>query len=134
MKASLKLSTPCLYDIQQKSLNIFLVHLNEFYEIQDLHKEFQDPFVDKYVTMQIYEIKMIISFQIRDAIIMKVMVLKNWWQHNKVFKLGEDIKSMLYFINEEANYIHRSKIIFMRNIRDCILKELENNLTETKRL
>ena len=120
-----KSTIPCFNEIQQRSCNVMMDQLIAYYESNYLQEDIQDPYVAKYVMMTFNQIKLIINIKKENSTIMKIILFKNWWQKNKIFHLKDDITEILSSINEEACYIPRSKIIFMRKIRDQILLEIE---------
>ena len=123
-------STLCLIDITNISLNLMMKELIEFYESNCLSENHEDPYIDRYKDMDINEIHMMINVEMNSSTIARIMITRNWWKINRNIAFKEEIFEILTQINAKACYIQKTRIIFMRKLRDTILHDI-NSLTIT---
>lgn len=108
---------PCFQEISQKSLHLMMTQINEFYSGHELSKHIKDPYVHQYDSMTFQEIEIMISYNNKTSTVAKIMIVKHWLSKNLDCEKKDKILNIIYYINEEACYIPRTEISFMRKIR-----------------
>ena len=122
----------CLRDITSTSLQLMRTILMQFYESKPLSENNEDPYIDHYQNMHVSEIQNILGEKMKYSTIASIMVIRNWWKKNTDVTVKDEIFLILKEINENASYIPRSKIIFMRMIRDKIIADINLLMNSTK--
>ena len=125
-------SSICCEKLTAKSLSLIMSQINQYYESDRISENVHDPYIENYATLEIFELCMMLTHDVNNSTITRIMVLQHWWNRNKMkaIKDKEEIFNILQYINENASYIPRSKIQYMRAIRDHIIIEIntiENN-------
>ena len=115
---------PCMYQITEKSVSVMLSVIEEYYSETVLSEDNLDPYVNQYSSMTISEIDSIISSCDKYLTVVRIMILKNWLSKNDICANTETILKLINLINNEACYIPRSEIQFMRSVRDSIYDEI----------
>ena len=125
-----KLSNSSLWlkDIRNFTISFLVNKLILFYESKSLSENHEDPYIDQYKQMNINDIHLMLSGKMKSSTIASIMVIRNWWCNHKDVTLKEKMIQILGEINDNATYIPRSIIIFMRKLRDNIINEI-NSLT-----
>ena len=117
-------NVPYFNDITRAALHLMMTQINKTYQDCQYFTTYQDPYVDRYKQMNIKELQMMIGFK-NTAIVTKMFLLKNWWDHNMDLLVKENILEIVEHINSQAAYKPRSSIIFMRTLRDKILDDMQ---------
>lgn len=117
--------SPYFQEITNSCILLMMSQLNQYYCNIVTAENHQDPFVDEYVDMKIYEIMLMIFYPNQPSTLTKIMIMKNWWNKNKHIKFRHEVLNILQFINETAAYIPRQIIKFMRRIRDSIMDDIK---------
>ena len=119
-------SLPFNNSVSNSALSKFMLKINNFYDENFCGQQIQDPYVAQYSQLHISEIRKMLFINETSTTITRILTFSNWFKRNKSYKIRKEIMSVLAEINEKASYIHRKKIIFMRNIRDEILAGLQS--------
>ena len=99
-------------------------NLEDIYGTNVFSSIISHPFQDNYKKLTFQNIHHIIAGNSKITTTTKIMFFKSWWTFNEDVRLKSEVQFLLDDINMKASYIPRRQIIFMRNIRDEILKEL----------
>ena len=101
----------------QKCVDMIMTALESVYNNELYRLNSEDPYISKYTSMHVNEIRGVIFLSSRRSTLAKILFFKNWWKCNKDPAFKEEIFEIFEKINEDAAYIPRQHIIFMREIR-----------------
>ena len=111
-----------LIEITLVSLELIMKLMEDYYENHEFNPEVQDPYIDRYKSMYLADIEKIIIYAKKFSTIAKIHIVQNWLKENGINGFKWEILRILERINEDASYIPRSKIIYMRKIRNQIIQ------------
>ena len=115
---------PCLQDVVQKCANMMIppVEVSEF-DIEQFSQKEDSSFINCNV-MSIDEIQKLVFLTSKRSTVVKILIVSKWWRNNFNMDWKENVLEILDKINQDACYIPRQQILFMRGIRDIIKTEI----------
>ena len=116
-------SAPYFNVITGASLHLMITHLNINYQYCEYSDSFQDPYVDRYKDMSFMELQLMVLNE-NTALITRISIIKNWWNHNRDGCMKEDVIAILETINTEAAYQPKCEISLMRRIRNSMINDI----------
>ena len=119
---------PCFSKITKNSLCMMMSQIQQYYNMNLPYENYEDPYIHEYSTLNIYEVQYIIYSGDKYSSVVKIMILKHWLNKNRNWLTTKNIIMMVNYINNEASYIPRADIKFMRCIRDAILADIQQEM------
>ena len=116
---------PAFQEVANTTLALMVDNIHKYYEYQPLLENLRDPYIERYSLMNIEEIERIMFYRRNLSIVTKILILQHWWLTNQNVSVSDEVFRIMYQINEEAAYITKVKIIFMRRIRDKIVLDVQ---------